>query len=265
VFGIKWNRVLLDVMGRPKLPAEAPAPQEGIDAASRSAAARRNHAAAQALKDTTETNAIAVPRTFRILTYNIAQLRGVDGRRPERIARVIELAKVDVAALQELDVAGRFGIDQPHWLADRLEMSCQFVAARPSAEGAYGNALLSRLPLSLVQHGPLPCLPGREARAAQWARVELGEHRVEIINTHLGLARGERLGQAECLTGPAGAAAERACTPCCAVTSMRCLGLGCSACSRQLRDAVRVARTHERDHPSRFPLFRLDYVLASRG
>ncbi len=209
-----------------------------------------------------------MPRTLRILTYNVHSCVGVDGRHdPERIASVIELAKVDVAALQELDVAGRFGIDQPHWLADRLEMSCQFVAARPSAEGAYGNALLSRLPLSLVQHGPLPCLPGREARAAQWARVELGEHMVEIINTHLGLARGERLGQAECLTGagwsggPDWGVHAVLCGDLNALPRSRVLGV----LGRQLRDAARVVGRTSATFPSRFPLFRLDYVLASRG
>jgi endonuclease/exonuclease/phosphatase family metal-dependent hydrolase len=204
-----------------------------------------------------------VRRAFRILTYNVHSCVGADGRHaPERIAQVIEAARVDVAALQEVDAAGRFGIDQPRWLAERLGMSCAFVAARPSAAGAYGNALLSRLPFELIRHGALPCPPGRETRAAQRVRLALAGHTIDILNTHLGLGRGERLGQATCLAGDdwrGGAEHSILCGDLNALPRSRVLRL----LGQGLRDTARVAARPRATFPSRFPLLRLDYVLAS--
>jgi endonuclease/exonuclease/phosphatase family metal-dependent hydrolase len=201
---------------------------------------------------------------FRILTYNVHGCVGVDRRHdPERIARVIDACRVDVAALQELDAHGRFGIDQPRWLAERLEMSCLFVAARPSAEGSYGNALLSRLPLELVHNGPLPCWPGYEQRAAQWARLSLDGTKIDIVNTHLGLGRKERWNQVECLAGLEWLGSEQA-----GEHSVLCGDLNALPPSRVVRFLLRRFRDAAHADPSAtfpslWPLFRLDYVLTS--
>lgn len=146
-----------------------------------------------------------MPTIFRLMTYNVHRCIGVDRRfDPERVARVIEGQRVQLAALQELDAleAQIDGLDPARWLAERLGMSFHFVAARPTHGGHYGNAIFSRLPLDVVKQAALPTRPPAEARAAQWARVFVDGMVVNVVNTHLGLAQIERLRQVDCLLGP---------------------------------------------------------------
>jgi hypothetical protein len=87
------------------------------------------------------------PDCMRVATYNIhggySQFfdPNLDG-----VAEIIELAGADVVLLQEVD-AGRlvsFGIDQPYWLARRLQMEHTFF---PQNEALQGLAVLSRVPI----------------------------------------------------------------------------------------------------------------------
>lgn len=204
---------------------------------------------------------------LRILTYNVHACVGTDGRHdPERIARVIERSGADVAALQELDAEGRFGLDQPRWLAERLGMTHEFSPARPHQQGQFGNAILSRLPLSELRHGPLPCLPGREPRAVQWATVSQGGHALDVVNTHLGLARRERALQAECLLGGDWLGGERA-RPLVLCGDLNAFPRSAllARLGRDLCDGFALApeRDGRATFPSTLPLFRLDYVLTS--
>ena len=60
-------------------------------------------------------------RTLRVLTYNIHHAAGTDGKVDiERIARVIQSAKPDLVALQEVDQATKRsgGVDQLARLAE---------------------------------------------------------------------------------------------------------------------------------------------------
>src|SRR4029453_6519769 len=109
---------------------------------------------------------------IRVMTYNTRACVGSDRRlNPERVARVIEALAPDIVALQELDV-GRTrsaGSDQPAWLAARLGMQFDFCSARECDGGRYGNAILSRHPLTQVRHGCLPRVwRPSEGRAVQW-------------------------------------------------------------------------------------------------
>jgi endonuclease/exonuclease/phosphatase family metal-dependent hydrolase len=202
------------------------------------------------------------------LTYNVHRCIGMDRRfDPERVARVIEAAGVDLAAVQELDVL-EDGVDQARWLADRLGMSMYFVAAREAQGGLYGNALFSKLPLELVKQASLPTFARRESRAAQWVRVDVGGRRLNVVNTHLGLVRAERLRQLDCLLGPEWT--ER--HDCDGATILlgdlnatprsRELTHGCRG---RLRDAASVARRGRAraTWPALAPFLRLDHVLAS--
>jgi endonuclease/exonuclease/phosphatase family metal-dependent hydrolase len=142
---------------------------------------------------------------FRILTYNVRHCRGTDGRvSPARIAEVIASCRPDVVALQELD-AGRArtgGVHQAEVIARELSMHMLFHPSVRVMEEQYGNALLTTRPATLIKAGPLPGRPGLEPRGALWASVHLGGHAVQVINTHLGLRRPERLLQVDALLGP---------------------------------------------------------------
>jgi endonuclease/exonuclease/phosphatase family metal-dependent hydrolase len=144
----------------------------------------------------------------RILTYNVRRCLGRDGRiSPARVAEVIASCRPDVVALQELDVgrARSGGIDQAHAIARELGMRhVHFNAALRVLEEEYGDAILTARPSKLVKAGPLPGLAGRsslEPRGALWATVQLGGVEVQVINTHLGLRRPERLAQVDALLG----------------------------------------------------------------
>jgi len=142
---------------------------------------------------------------FRILTYNVHHCRGTDGRlSPSRIAEVIASCRPDIVALQELDV-GRprtGGVDQAHEIAQELGMHMLFHPSIRVMEEQYGNAILTSLPAQLVKAGALPGRPGLEPRGALWARVQIGGASLQVINTHLGLRRPERLLQVDALLGP---------------------------------------------------------------
>ena len=205
---------------------------------------------------------------LRLLTYNVHRCIGIDRRfDPERVARVIEAARVELAALQELDVL-EHGVDQARWLSERLGMTMHFVAARAARGGLYGNALLSRVPVELVKQGALPAVRHAETRAAQWARVTLGGSVVNVVNTHLGLGRSERASQLECLLGPEWTSrgdcngATLLVGDLNATPGSRELGRGCLG---RLRDAASIARSGRAGAtwPALAPLLRLDHVLAS--
>ena len=144
---------------------------------------------------------------LRVMTYNVHSCIGMDGNiSPERIARVINLYAPDVILLQELDVGRNRtdGVDQAQHIADILAMDCHFHPAMHYAEEKYGNAILTHLPMRVVKTGILPRLKHKansEYRGALWVAVEVGNKEVQLINTHLGLQRRERMQQVEVLLG----------------------------------------------------------------
>ena len=141
------------------------------------------------------------------MTYNVHSCRGTDGvLSHERIAKVIEAFDPDVVALQELDVFRRRTghLDQATEIARLVSMESHFHPAIRVADELYGDAILSKHPLKLVQAGELPN-PTRkwvdETRGALWVSVSVGGVEWQVINTHFGLGRGERRLQAEALLG----------------------------------------------------------------
>jgi endonuclease/exonuclease/phosphatase family metal-dependent hydrolase len=145
---------------------------------------------------------------LRVATYNVHGCRGMDGRRSEeRIAEVIAALDVDVIGLQELDLnRGRSArVDQTALIADLLGWHRYFHPALRRGDEHFGDAILSRYPMRLRQAKELPSVTTRlcpEPRAAIWMEVESPIGKVQVINTHLGLGRRERLMQAELLAGP---------------------------------------------------------------
>jgi len=150
---------------------------------------------------------IITAKTVRIMTYNIHSCIGRDRKlSPFRIAEVIAQCDPDIVALQEVDV-GRTrtqGVDQARAIADHLNMDFHFYPAIKIEEEGYGNAILSRYPMQLAAAGQLPTLPSLrplERRGALRSMIQVGSRTIQIINTHLGLCRRERLLQADALLG----------------------------------------------------------------
>jgi endonuclease/exonuclease/phosphatase family metal-dependent hydrolase len=203
------------------------------------------------------------------MTYNVHRCVGCDGKlSTARVARVIAAQAPDVVCLQELDVghARTHYHDQPAVLAGLLQMNCLFFPAISSEKEHYGDAVLSRLPLRLVRAGQLPTLPdcrGLEIRGAVWAEVECHGRRVQVVNTHLGLNRRERLAQAEALLGP-----DWLGHPDCRDPRLLAGDFNAwpgSAAYERLRRALRPAPAPCGTFPSRWPLLRIDHVFHGPG
>ena len=145
---------------------------------------------------------------LRIMTYNVHRCVGVDRKLdPGRIAAVIAQSRPDIVALQEVDV-GRSrtgGVDQAHAIAARLGMAFHFNAALKVQEEQYGDAILTSGELTLIKAGALPGSPDfrrLEPRGALWVNIRIGERRLQVLNTHLGLVPHEQRAQALALAGP---------------------------------------------------------------
>lgn len=92
----------------------------------------------------------AEPSRLRVLCYNIHYGQGTDGRYDlERLAAVINKAKPDLVALQEVDVgvkrSGR--VHQAQQLAELTGMAVRFGPTQHYEGGLFGNAVLTRLPI----------------------------------------------------------------------------------------------------------------------
>ena len=143
---------------------------------------------------------------LRVATYNVHGCVGTDRQRSEaRIAEVIAESSLDVVALQELDSSRRrsAGVDQTRIIGEQLGWHSHFHPAMRRNGEHYGNAVLSRYPLTFRRAVELPGRPPffcRENRAALEVQIETNLGKVHIINTHLGLGWRERVLQAQLFT-----------------------------------------------------------------
>jgi endonuclease/exonuclease/phosphatase family metal-dependent hydrolase len=207
------------------------------------------------------------------MSYNVHRCIGCDGLlSPPRIAEVLRRYEPDVVALQELDVGhARSGhADQPDLLASALAMEYRFHPATEAAHERYGDAILSRLPLQLMRAAALPTLPDRprlERRGALWVAVKCQGCEVQVLNTHLGLVRRERLAQVDALLGPAWLNHPACVGPriCCGDFNAWPGTAAYERLRRLLRDA-QIARLPWRrnTYPSWFPFTCIDHVFHSR-
>jgi endonuclease/exonuclease/phosphatase family metal-dependent hydrolase len=143
-------------------------------------------------------------QSFRIVTYNVHKCRGLDRRvRPARIAAVLSETEADVIALQEvLSVEGSVRErDQARFIAEELGMDYRIGENRRLDGGAYGNVILSRLPLTDTENYDITWR-GREARGCLRADARVGPSvLVHVFNVHLGTAFFERRHQAREMVG----------------------------------------------------------------
>jgi len=205
-------------------------------------------------------------RTLRVLTYNVHSFVGADHvYDPERTARVVESARADVVALQEVDFgrgprAERSAIDR---LAARLGMRCHFTYTRDGARGHFGNAVLTPHALELVAEGILPRRRD-EARAVQWLKIRADGAEVHLMNTHLSVSLRERMAQVRALLGAEWAVQGRAHLPLivCGDFNASPWSIVYRRLCRDLKDA-QCGKTRHATWPSRRPFLRIDHIFVS--
>ena len=137
-------------------------------------------------------------RPLRIASYNVHECTGLDFRRdPERIAAVIRSLDADIVSLQEvLSDPGADPLSQVRFLAEKTGM--HMAVAGPTirkADGQYGNAILSRFPITKVRLHDIS-LGTFEPRGIIDADIRIGDLTVRVLATHFGLWPMERNRQA---------------------------------------------------------------------
>lgn len=144
-----------------------------------------------------------MPLDVRLISWNIHKCVGGLDRRydPARIASVIAAQQPDVVLLQEVSQNGSWyqRERQVDVLGDALGMRHRsfFVNVRfGPRRGEYGNAILSRHPLTTTENVDVT-RPGRKARSVLHAELRLtlpGGHSrtLHVFNAHLGLSERER-------------------------------------------------------------------------
>lgn len=151
---------------------------------------------------TTQSGQRSNRHTLRVMTYNIHHANppskaGVIDL--QAIARVINNAKPDLVALQEIDVhTERSGeeVDEARELAKLTGMHFHFTRSLDYQGGEYGIAVLSRFPLIDEASFHLPVEEGskEEVRSICMIKIKIpGGDTVFFASTHLGLSRATRL------------------------------------------------------------------------
>jgi endonuclease/exonuclease/phosphatase family metal-dependent hydrolase len=130
---------------------------------------------------------------IRVATYNIHRGRGIDGKVSlNRIVCVLQEIDADVLGVQEIYEA------QAEFLARELGMHLVTGVTVHRADGACGNAILTRLPLQGVATFDLS-VKTREARGGIRADLALRGQTLHVFNVHLGLRGRERAEQVKWL------------------------------------------------------------------
>ncbi len=136
---------------------------------------------------------------LRVATYNVHGCVGRDSQRSaERVAAVASEVEAHVVALQEVDSRGRPAgtPDQLEVLAQALGMGAVAGPTMTGADGDYGNAVLTTLPVRSIRPLDLS-VSGAEPRGALIVELSFAGAPVHVISLHLGLQRGERRIQLE--------------------------------------------------------------------
>ena len=128
------------------------------------------------------------PRRLRVLCYNIHHGEGLDGKVDlPRLADVIRRTEPDLVALQEVDDrTQRTGhVNQIEVLAELTRLHGRFAKQLDYEGGGYGQAILSRFPLSEIEVRWLPGMPARERRIVASVTVEANGAALTFASTHL--------------------------------------------------------------------------------
>lgn len=143
-------------------------------------------------------NNLKEPLKLKILTYNIQHGVGIDGElNLDRIVKVIKNSDADVVGLNEVDIRmkrSRFQ-NQIKYIANKLGMNFAFGTSFRTLAGGYGNAILSKYPITNASNYILPTdKPSRniinkeENRSLLRTEIEVAPGKTfYFLTTHLSL------------------------------------------------------------------------------
>ncbi|WP_067475995.1 endonuclease/exonuclease/phosphatase family protein [Actinomadura hibisca] len=140
----------------------------------------------------------------RVVSYNIHDAVDQDGQLdPEGIARTIAAQRPHVVLLQEASRGALLSgtTDVGVWLSRRLGMKLLW---GPAADGQFGNAILTSLPVRGSGTGRMPRGDWSQIRGYVWARLGVGRTTMDVWSTHLEGGAGksdERVREAAALVG----------------------------------------------------------------
>ncbi len=127
------------------------------------------------------------PLTIKVMTFNIAHAQGTDGQVDiRRIARVIQDARPDIVALQEVDrwTARTGKLDLITELADRTGMTYAFGKTIDFDGGDYGNGFLTRFPIIEERNFLFSQNSDGERRGMMLLMLDVKGEEIVVINTH---------------------------------------------------------------------------------
>ena len=130
---------------------------------------------------------------IRVMSYNIHQGFGTSGDlNLEALALAIEAERPDIVALQEVSRGWMVNgsVDTMEWLSQRLEMPYVW---GPAADSVWGNAILSHLPVTEVEHHSMPNNSELVMdRGFLWVELDTGQGtRLRVIATHFHSGEGD--------------------------------------------------------------------------
>lgn len=214
------------------------------------------------------------PRTIRVVTYNVHKCQGLDRRvRPARIAAVLRETDADLIALQEVvnvEDGARRELHQARFIAEELGYEFRLGENRKHQGGAYGNVVLSRVPVERCRNYDITWR-WREPRGC--LRVDVrpdfpAAPVLHLFNVHLGTAFIERRHQGRRLVSESILRDEQ-------LGGARVVlgdfnewthGLASRLLGEELQSAdVRRHLRTRRTYPGAFPLLHLDHVYYDRA
>ncbi len=209
---------------------------------------------------------------LRVMTYNVRMGFDVEGRfNTEQLAAVIRSQNADIVVLNEVDRGWLLtgGHDTLELLSNSLQMDHVFA---PAADAIWGNAVLSRFPLTAPQITELPLDVGVMRRSALSVTVDLGGgEQVGVIATHLSAMDSETVDrqlQAELLV-KLGREFELRGIPVIIAGDLNAVpGADELQALLSFVDAVAVAsdgRMNLATYPSQAPSIQIDHILVSNG
>lgn len=206
-------------------------------------------------------------KTINIMTYNIHHGVGVDGKfYLERIARLIKDNKIDIAALQEVDIETERvnGINILDSLATLTGMNWKFGKTMKFQGGRYGNGVLTKLPVPELKNRKFRMATDSEPRAFMKLHLEIAGDTLVFVNTHFDHKKDdtERINLANQLLKKVNAADNPVIlggdlndTP-----NSRVLGL----LKKEFTDVWNLIKRKEKfTYPAGIPEKRIDYILTS--
>lgn len=139
---------------------------------------------------------------LRVVCYNIHSGRDLFWRkRLTHMANTLKALEADVIGLQEVHQNSRFGF-QASYLADRLQYEMAFSPSITFADGHFGNALLTRLPLKEYAICQLPARKEKRTllqTVLSWQGID-----ISVWNTHCSLNQASRSSQLQQIAALAG-------------------------------------------------------------